>query len=117
MANELTITTQLTFSKGGASLSKVERITMDVTGTLYETKVLNIGTSNEAIAKGDMTTVGYVLLKNLDGTNFVLAGDDGTNYPVKLLAGDACLFRLNGTTLNLKADTAACDVEITMLED
>jgi hypothetical protein len=117
MADELRVTTQISFSKAGASVAKTVRTDVDVTGDLYESKVLNIGTSNEAVGKGDMSTVGFTLLKNLDSTNFILAGDDGTNYPVKVLAGESALFRLNGATLNLKADTAACDVEITMIED
>lgn len=117
MANELSVSAQLAFSKNSASLQLGKSGTLDVTGDHFESKVLAIGTTDESIAKGDMSTVGFVMIRNLDDTNFVLAGDDGTNYPVKILAGEFCLFRLNGSTLHLKADTASCDVEVSMVEE
>ena len=90
---------------------------VDVTGTKFASKVVEIDTTDESIAKDDLTTVGFVLIKNLDDTNFISAGDDGTNYPIKILAEEFALFRLNGNTLHLIADTAACEVEVHMIEE
>lgn len=116
MANELSIAAQLNFNKNGAVIAAARSGTFDVTGDHYESKVLEIGTVDESINKGDMSDVGFVLLKNLDTTNFVSAGDDGTNYPIKILPEEFAMFRLDGNTLHLIADTAACDVEIVMIE-
>ncbi len=67
MADELTVTASLAFSKGQASSSmSVLALTIDVTGTRYNKSVQTIGTSEEALSLGDIGTPGYVIVKNLD---------------------------------------------------
>lgn len=68
-----------------------------------------IGTSEEALTVGDVSSLGLVVIKNLDETNFVEVGLTAS-YTIKLLPGQACLFPPAGT-LYAKANTAACDVE------
>ena len=82
--------------------------------------VQSIGTSAENIAVGDVSTAGYLFIKNLDATNYVDIGKDNTGFVAvgKLKAGEMCCFRVAGsTTIQLKADTAACKVQYLLLED
>lgn len=80
-----------------------------------------IGTSAENIAGGDVSTPGYLFLKNLDSTNFVEVGKDVSasfEKLIKLQPGEEAVFRVaDSTTIQLKADTAACDVMYLLLED
>lgn len=80
---------------------------------------LTIGTSEESVALGELSTLGWVLMRNLDETNFVQWGFATTDYGGRMEAGEpAGPFRLEpGTTIYLKADTAACQVLIYALED
>lgn len=117
MADELSIAAQLNFSDYGASISTSKNGTFDVTGTRFVMKVLTIGTVAELINKDDMTTVGYCLIKNLDTTNYISVGDDGVNFGIKVLPEEFCLFRLWSNTLYIVADTADCEVEVTMTEE
>lgn len=73
-----------------------------------------IGTSWEAVTiHADITTPGFVVVHNLDATNFVELDVEatGANPVVKLKAGEWAMFRLATTTLYAQADTAACDIE------
>jgi len=117
MADEIGIAAQLNFNKYGVSVMRSLNGIFNVTGTRYSAKVLDIGTVAELVAMDDMTTVGFVLIKNIDATNFISVGDDGVNFPIKILPEEFCMFRLSGNTLYLMADTAACNAEVTMVEE
>ena len=118
MANELKVTTGLSFEKGGAK-SAVESSTKNITvsGTDYEKRVVEIGTTDETISLGDIGTVGFVHIKNLDGTNYVDFGSDGTNYFVRCKATETAVFRCASAAIHTKANTAACKIEIMLVED
>ena len=82
--------------------------------------VQSVGTSAENIAGGDVSTPGYLFLKNIDGTNYVDVGVDNTGFVAmaKLKAGEQACFRVAGsTTIQLKANTATCKVQYLLLED
>ena len=82
--------------------------------------VQSVGTTAENISSGDITTPGYLHLKNLDTTNFVEFGVDNTGFVAvgKLEAGEEAVFRVaDATTIQLKADTASCNVAYQLLED
>lgn len=75
---------------------------------------VTVGTSEEDINFGDVTP-GWVVLQNLDATNFVEYGADNSGMQKlgKLQPGGiACFEMASGVTLRMKADTAACDVLI-----
>ena len=117
MANEIQTSTTFTFSKNGSppqnwSVSG----SINVTGNYFVTGIQSIGLVDETIALGDIATIGYVLLKNLDATHFVSFGVDGSTYPNRLLAGEECKVRLNGAAIHLIADTAACKVSYLIVE-
>jgi hypothetical protein len=119
MANELSISISLSFSKNGASISRStgsNQIT--VAGNYVASGVGTIGTSAANLYKGDITTPGYMLFHNLDATNFIALGHDATGFvtDVKCPAGKWVMFCWNQTTPQIKADTAACKFEYYLFE-
>jgi len=119
MANELTATCSLRFSKGGREVSKsYSGVQIDVSGDKWVFGVQEIGTSEEAIDVGDIGTTGFLIAKNLDSTNFIsIRPGTGTANLVKLKAGEPCMFRLALNGPWAISDTAACDLEYLILEN
>jgi hypothetical protein len=113
MANELTVSASLSYSKDAVvesiSLSKQADITSGLRAKASQT----VGTSEEQFSLVDVASPRYVIIQNLDDTNFVQVGTATGEYAIKLLPGDIALFPPNATALYLKADTAACLVDIT----
>ena len=80
----------------------------------------NIGTSEEALNLGNIATLGYIYIKNLDETNFVqLRTATSGTYFCKLKPGEIAVFRFgSGVTAPYAiADTAACDVEYFLISN
>lgn len=119
MANEGTFSFSAEFSKGGETASFVHAgLQVTVSGTEYVRMNQLIGTSAEALDIGDITTPGYIMIRNRDTTNFVEIRDGAAGADVvKLKAGETALFRLTTTTPFAIADTAACRVEYLLIED
>lgn len=121
MANEITLSAKLELNKSGVILSgQVSNLHITQTGTNNIANIQNIGTSTEQLSFGDVTTPGYLLVKNLDATNFVLVSlatpaISGTSF-CKLLPGECCLVPTRQTTVYAIADTAACDVLVCVFE-
>jgi len=118
MADELTITASLALVKNNISATKsVSAITVDVAGTGYQKGVQNIGTSEEAIAVGGVGTNGYIMITNLDATNYVkVRPATGVADLIRIAPGDVCLFRCEAAAPFAIADTAACDIEVMLVE-
>lgn len=77
----------------------------------------NVGTSEESLAiNSDISSVGLVTILNKDTSNFVQVGFATGVYGMRLRAsqGIPACFEADTTSvvLYLKADTAACDVDI-----
>ncbi len=68
MANEITVTTSLRWSKGGAAISGTASRTFDQVGEQAIESVQIIGASSEQVSLGDVTTVGYMLFKNMNAS-------------------------------------------------
>ena len=117
MANEIAYSFTLSFSKSGAGDSKAVSGNVNVSGTDYVRGVQAVGTSDETISLVDVGTPGWCYLKNLDATNYVEAGSDGTNYFVKMKAGESAFFRVASAAVHVKANTASCNVEYMIIED
>ena len=117
MANELTVSIKLTFSKGGAKVSRNFSDSITVTGDSFNHDIQSVGTTEEQLAQGaDLGTPGVVMILNLDSTNYVEIGSTTGVYDIKLLAGEGCLYRHNSATLYAKANTSACLVEYLIIE-
>jgi hypothetical protein len=112
MANELTTTIGLVYTKTPAPKQLTLTKTSDIaTGRATEASQV-IGTSEEQFALVDVSTVRYIAVQNTDATNFVQVGTATGAYSIKLLPGDIALFPPNANALFLKSDTAACVVNI-----
>jgi hypothetical protein len=119
MANELTVSCSLRYSKSGREVTKsYGGVAVTVSGTRAIVNQQTIGITEEAIVVGDIGTSGYLIAKNLDATNFVsIRPGTGTANLVKLKAGEVCMFRLALNGPWAIADTAPCDVEFTIISD
>lgn len=109
MANELTTQFNLQYTNGSDSFnlgSISQQKTVSATPRIQG--VQDIGTTEEALALGDVATDGGAFFaRNLDATNFVEIGRTGS-YVVKLLPGEFCfLSGVSDKDLYAKADTAA----------
>lgn len=119
MANEITVSATLNVSKGGAVINSSTSISATMAGDNMLTNVQAIGTGAEAIVVGDITTPGYIFVKNLDPTNYVeLALDSGVSTQVfaKLMPGDVALFPAKTITMYAKANTASCNILVSFAE-
>lgn len=119
MANEISITTTLTATKGGTTNTGSQTKLNTLTGVGQWANTQAIGTSAEQIAyPSDLTTEGITFLyfKNNDATNYLeIALDSGmTNKFAKLLAGESMILRVHtgNPTHYAQANTAACDLRI-----
>lgn len=131
MASEITILSKLTATKGGTSRTNY---TSDFTQTMASTATAmaqndqDVGTSAEAILTGDVTLTDqhFLLFINHDATNYVEVEvhKDGSNMAVAgvMLPGEQFgPVRAAGQSggypcYKLKANTAACLVEVLAVE-
>jgi len=118
MANELKMTINLDYLKNGVRVQKSETFQVSPIGDFSQHTQQSIGTTQETIGQSaDLGTPGYLLIKNLDSTNYVEVGSTSGVYDIKLKAGEFCLYRHNSATIYAKANTAACAVEYILIED
>jgi hypothetical protein len=120
MANEVSITCTLSFSKGSLADAfelGLKQATMSGADFVHKTQL--IGTSEEAIQLGsDIGTNGWFMAVNRDPTNFIkIRAATGVADTCKLLPGEPCLFRLAGAAPYAIADTGACQLEYLLIEE
>lgn len=118
MADEIRVNVALTVNNGNLRDSFAKSYTADQSAEGGPTPgYVTIGTTEEENALSELSTKGLCIIQNLDDTNFVEWGFSTGVYGGKMLAGEtAGPFRLNGTSLFLKADTAACKCVIRAYE-
>lgn len=111
MARELTGNLSISTNFGGDAETISEAFYYTLSG--YQRVVLTqeVGTSEETLALGDLASIGYVLIKNLDATNYVEAGVSTGVYHVKIPASGIALCWFNGSAIYVKANTAACKIK------
>lgn len=118
MANELTLSMSLFFSKGATSISLgVSGLSLNVSGAKIVQCVQNIGASAEAVSIGDITTPGYMIAVNRDATNSISIrmGSGGADV-VKLQPGEWAMFRLASTTPYAIASASTANLEYLIIE-
>lgn len=126
MANTLTLSVSANWTQGNLTdsfLPTLGALTLNAQGMAGG--IQNIGTSEENLSAGDISTNGMLFLFNLDATNYVQWGmsDAGTMKAVGKLKGGATaascalLYVDAGVTVRLKANTAACNVYYKWLND
>ncbi len=101
--------------------------TYDWTGDRYTQFVMALGTSYEAVNKGDVGTVEEVIIRNVDATgNLIVSFDKGATACLTLLPGQwivlagAGALTYDGNTSNteiqLKSSAGTVEAEITIVE-
>ena len=123
MANELKVTVSSTLTNG--NLKEVftpGAIQVDQATIGSHAPTVSVGTSEENLAVGDVSVLGWIFLRNLDTTNYVEWGASATTPTLatigRLEAGEVAAFRMEpGVTLRWKADTATVKVKVLLLED
>lgn len=114
MAKELKVTAALSFKNGNVVLN-TEALSAEITvaGTKCISNTASIGTSDETLALGDVSSIGWVRIENINETDtgHLLVGADGTNYPIKIGFGEFASFRFNGAAVHIKAVTAAQEIQ------
>lgn len=116
MANEISVTGSISLSNTNIEITKSFSDLVTQTTERYHASVQTIGTTEEALTIGDISTIGYGIFHNADTTNFIELGLTGS-YTVKLKAGEWAIFRLDSNAPYAKADTAACKLEYILLEE
>lgn len=83
--------------------------------------IVSVGTTEEAISAGDLSTEGLLYLFNCDDENYVEYGPESSGAMVtlgRLNPGEAAWLRTApGVTLRAKANTAAVALEYAWYED
>lgn len=118
MANEIGISIQVSVNKNGAGASGSYAGNTTMAGDQFIGNVQIVGTSNEAILLGDVTTTGMgVFLKNLDPTNYIeIFSDSGnTNLITKIGPGLPSLIYPNAAIYG-RANTAAVNLQVVAFE-
>lgn len=119
MANEITLTCNLSYSKGGTTVSMgVTDLKIDVSGQRFTHIRQNITTTEVVLDLGDIVTGGYCIMINRDAINFVsLRAASGAGNAIRINAGEAACFRFGGgaPAPTAIANTAAVEVEYIMV--
>lgn len=120
MSNTITISVSAAVAlASGGSISGSGGNTITQAGTNNIGNVQNIGATTEQLVYGDVTTIGYLFIKNLDATNYI---EFDLNTPVsttafcRLLPGESAFIPTRQTTIYGKANTAACDCLVVAFE-
>lgn len=116
MADEITISASLAVANVFSSVSRGVNLsfTPDMSGATFIHNVQEIGTAEEAIVMGDVSTPGWAWFRNLDTTNYVeIRPGTGKDDLVRLNAGEWCVFRFAAdvTAPYAVANTASVKIE------
>ncbi len=124
MADELKVSIALSFLKDLKRASTRDMgmlgLEHDVSGTDYKIGTQIIGFSaSEAINKGEVTTPGWFVVKNLDATNFVEIDKATFTSPgtVKIKPGEAQAFRFGSSAPHALANTGNVEIAFILIED
>lgn len=122
MADEISVSLTLSAINGKMKLPAVSSaFRANQTTARFSSNVQNIGTTHEALTiGGDISTAGWGIFQNNDSTNYVDIGVDvsGTFHPLaRIKAGESHAFRLATNSPYAKANTAAVNLQYTILAD
>lgn len=108
MAKEINITASLSIAQNGTVFAQIFPLVLDMAGDNMFQNIQDVGTTCEAVLLGDLATIGYLLLKNLDVTNYVELSSDNANANkiMKILPGGVALIPPGTITLYATAHTA-----------
>ncbi|MBD3671909.1 MAG: hypothetical protein HUJ26_00150 [Planctomycetaceae bacterium] len=118
-----TITTSFAFNlTNGDHVEQISvtQFTDEQTGVGAHKPIVEVGTTEEVVSFGDVTTAKWLFVRNLDATNFIEIGPESGGAMVvlaKLEPGEWGFVPISSTvTLRAKADTAACKMLMLVTE-
>lgn len=123
MANEITVSCSLKVVKSASNIDhglSFSGLQFDMSGTEYIHNIQIVGTSEEQITFGDVTTPGWSIWKNLDSTNYVeIRPGTAVADLVRMNAGEPAMFRLaaDATAPYALADTANVRLQYLLFEN
>jgi hypothetical protein len=119
MANELTVSVDVRYAKGGDSLNFSTAKQITVSGTKRISNVQALSTTAEVVAVGEVGTAGVAWFKNLDATNNILLGLDSDADPsfAVIKPGEAFVIRLASSTLYAKSSAGTPSLAYGVIED
>jgi hypothetical protein len=119
MANELEVSLSFTYEKGLVKEERsISRQKIDVAGKLVRAGVQNVGTSEEALDLGGVSSGGYCFLRNLSetsGNTIMVRQSSADDDLIRLDPGEFAFFRLEASAPYVIAATEAADMEIVLL--
>lgn len=74
-------------------------------------------TSPVNLNKGNIGTIGYCYFKNLDVTNAIQIGSDGTTFQILLKPSEFIVVRWNAANVSAKASAGTPSLEYLMVND
>jgi hypothetical protein len=123
MSQEVTVNASLEYSDSEGSECPPLELTnffANVTTKRFVRLKQNIGTSEEAIKLGELTTLGWAMFINRDLTNFInIKVATGGAIFAKLFPGECCGPLRLGSGAQAPfaiADTAACQMDVLIIE-
>ena len=121
MADEISISQKFKVTNGEFKITGADRRFNDDQTTIgSHAGVVDVGTSEEDMAVGDVTSEGWLEITNLDDTNYVTYGPNSAGSMVafgRLEPGHTHTLKLSpGITLRWLANTASVKVQMLLLE-
>jgi hypothetical protein len=122
MADEIKIRFSATVENGNHKDSiQPGTISIDQSNPGRAGHVQSVGTSEEVVDFGDVTTEGVLFLRNADSTNYVDFGPESAGSMValgRLEAGEIAFLRMKpAVVLRAQANTAAVLLDVRLYED
>lgn len=127
-ANEVTVNASIEYDDGVEDESdSVIDMVLTSAGKRYTKHVQTIGTSEEALDLGDITSVGAIIIQNMDETNYVEIKDGTGGTIIAYLKPDTTGDKKGGVMMMSRAgsgfqapwaiaNTAACKIRIFLVE-
>jgi hypothetical protein len=117
MANEISVTANLTVNNGNYNASRTVSTSFNQSSSGFDTQLIQVTTGGVNLSPVGIGTEGWIWFKNLDSTNYLDWGV-ASNHIGRMQPGEYAVFRMLSTaTLNLVANTATCEVEVFLLEN
>lgn len=120
MANEISLSGNLSITKSGFTGAGGANISITQAGNNNIAAVQTITTASMLIAISGITTPGYLLLKNMDATNFISVGTINpavaATCQVTLKAGEIAIIPTRIAAWYAIADTASVDLLVVFFE-
>jgi len=117
-ADAITVTLQVTVSSSNytpGTFSLTQSIDQNSVGGAQNVQTINTSAS-EALTKGDATN-GFLVLRNLDGTNYLNYGSSNA-MRLKLKAGEGAVVRVSSSgTIYAQANTGSCKLFTWFIND